>query len=160
MLGDDSNPSYAVAVRDAQAAAPSLGLALIVLTARSGADIDRIFADAIAQHARAVVVQPSTLFFGERRRIVELAARHRLPAAYAQREYADAGGLVAYGTNLPELFVRAAPYVAKILGGSKPGDLPIEQPTRFEMVVNLKTAKALGLTIPSAVLARADHVIE
>jgi putative ABC transport system substrate-binding protein len=102
----------------------------------------------------------SATFFSERRRLVDLAAKNRLPAVYPQREFVDAGGLMAYGPNLADLFRRAATYVDKILKGAKPGDLPVEQPTKFELVINLKTAKALGLTIPPSLLLRADQVIE
>ncbi len=97
---------------------------------------------------------------GERRRLAELALKYRLPTVHGQREYVDAGGLIAYGADLAELFRRAAVYVDKILKGARPGDLPIEQPTKFELVMNLKTAKALGFTIPQSVLLRADQVIE
>jgi putative ABC transport system substrate-binding protein len=100
------------------------------------------------------------MFVNERRRLVDLAAENRLPAAYAQREFVDAGGLMSYGTNVADLFRRAATYVDRILKGAKPGDLPVEQSTKFELVINLKAAKALGLTIPPSVLARADQVIE
>ncbi len=100
------------------------------------------------------------MFFNERRRLVDLAAKNRLPAVYPQREFVDAGGLMAYGPNIADGWRRAATYVDKILKGAKPGDLPIEQPTKFELVINLKAAKALGLTIPPSLLARADHVVE
>jgi putative ABC transport system substrate-binding protein len=100
------------------------------------------------------------MFFNERRRLVDLAAKNRLPAVYPQREFVDAGGLMAYGPNLADVFRRAATYVDKILKGAKPADLPVEQPTKFELVINLKTAKALGLTIPPSVLGRADQVIQ
>ena len=100
------------------------------------------------------------MFFNERRRLVDLAAKNRLPVVYSQREFVDAGGLMAYGPNLADLFRRAATYVDKILKGAKPGDLPVEQPTKFELIINLKTAKDLGLTIPQSVLARADEVIQ
>ena len=103
---------------------------------------------------------PSNRFLREHRRLVDLAAKSRLPAVYTSREFVEAGGLMSYGANLPDLFRRAATYVDKILRGAKPGDLPVEQPTKFELVINLKTAKALGLTIPQSVLAHADEVIK
>jgi ABC-type uncharacterized transport system substrate-binding protein len=95
-----------------------------------------------------------------RKRLAELAAKHRLPTMYPTREHPESGSLMSYGPNIPDLFRRAASYVDKILKGAKPGDLPIEQPTKFELVINMKTAKAIGLTIPPSVLGRADHVIE
>jgi putative ABC transport system substrate-binding protein len=100
------------------------------------------------------------MLFGERQRLGELGVRHGLPTVYSQREHAEAGGLIAYGVRRTELFRRAAVYVDKIVKGARPGDLPIEQPTRFELVINLRTAKALGLTIPPALLARADELIQ
>jgi putative ABC transport system substrate-binding protein len=100
------------------------------------------------------------MLLGERRRLVDLAAKNRLSAGYPWREGVDAGGLMAYGANLADLYRRAATYVDKILKGTKPGDLPIEQPTKFELVINLKTAKALGLTIPQSLLGRADEIIQ
>jgi len=110
--------------------------------------------------ADALTVLPSSMVLSERRRLVDLAAKNRLPALYAQREFVYAGGLMSYGPNGADLFRRAATYVDKILKGAKPGDLPVEQPTKFELVINLKTAKALGLTIPQSLLQRADQVIE
>jgi putative ABC transport system substrate-binding protein len=100
------------------------------------------------------------MFFNERRRLVDLAAKHRLPAGYPWREGTDAGGLISYGPSIADLYRRAATYVDKILKGAKPGDLPIEQPTKFELVINLKTAKAFGLTIPPSLLQQADQMIE
>jgi len=108
----------------------------------------------------ALTVSASTMFFVEPRRLVDLAASNRLPAMYPSRDYVDAGGLMSYGPDIPDLFRRAAIYVDKILKGAKPADLPVEQPTKFELVINMKTAKTLGLTIPPSILQRADQVIE
>jgi putative tryptophan/tyrosine transport system substrate-binding protein len=110
--------------------------------------------------AGALTVLPSNMFLREHRRLVDLAAKNRLPAVYPWMELVDAGGLMSYGANMTDSCRRAATYVDKILKGAKPGDLPIEQPTKFQLVINLKTAKALGLTIPPSLLARADQVVE
>jgi putative ABC transport system substrate-binding protein len=118
------------------------------------------FATMSRQGVRAVLVWNDAMFVSQRARIVELAAQHRLPAMYEERRFAEAGGLMSYGPNESANFRRAAAYADKILKGAKPADLPVEQPTKFELVINLKTAKALGLTIPPSVLARADEVIE
>ena len=112
------------------------------------------------EHAQALISLPSPMLFVEHRRIVELAAKSRLPAMCNAREFVEAGGLMAYGANIVDLFRRAAAYVDKILKGAKPADLPVEQPTRFEFLINLKTAKELGLTFPPMLLGRADEVIE
>src|SRR4030095_7441344 len=110
--------------------------------------------------AGALAVLPAPMFFSERRRLVDLAAKNRLPTVFPYSEFVHAGGLMAYGPDLADLSRRAATYVDKILKGAKPGDLPVEQPTKFELIINLKTAKALRLTIPPSLLARADQVIE
>jgi ABC-type uncharacterized transport system substrate-binding protein len=128
--------------------------------ARAPSDFDRAFSEMTRARAGALTVMVSAMFVRERRRLVDLAAKSRLPAVYPWREYVDAGGLMAYGPNDADLYRRAATYVDKILGGAKPGELAVEQPTKFELVINLKTAKALGLTIPPSLLQRADQVIE
>jgi putative tryptophan/tyrosine transport system substrate-binding protein len=147
-------------LKEAEVAARALGVQLQVVEARHPAEFDRAFSDMSRGRAGALTVLPTHMFFTERRRLVDLAAKNRLPAVFPYREFVDAGGLMAFGPNLADLSRRAATYVDKILKGAKPGDLPIEQPTKFEFVINLKTAKALGLTIPPSLLARADQVIE
>jgi putative ABC transport system substrate-binding protein len=147
-------------LKEAEVAARALGVRLQVVEARGPADVDRAFSEMTRARAGALTVLTSVMFTIERRRLVDLAAKNRLPAVYPQREFVDAGGLMAYGPNSADLFRRAATYVDRILKGAKPGDLPVEQPTKFELVINLKTAKALGLTIPQSVLGRANHVVE
>src|SRR5204862_2374111 len=148
-------------LKGADVAARALGMRLQFVEARGPADFDRAFSDMTRARAGALTVLPSSgMFFNERRRLVDLAAKGRLPAVYPWREGADAGGLMAYGPSIADLYRRAATYVDKILKGAKPGDLPVEQPTRFELVINLKAAKALGLTIPQSVLVRADQIIQ
>ena len=147
-------------LKGADVAARALGVRLQFVEAQGPADFDRAFSDMTRARAGALTVLGSTMFISERRRLVDLAAKNRLPAVYARREYVDAGGLMSYGSNIADLFRRAATYVDKILKGAKPADLPVEQPTKFELVINLKTAKALGLTIPPSLLGRADQVIE
>jgi putative tryptophan/tyrosine transport system substrate-binding protein len=145
---------------EADLAAGALGLKLYVVKARGPEDFPRAFAEMKRRQVDALTVLSSPVFASERRRIAELAVKNRLPTVFAFRAYADAGGLMSYGPSLADLFRRAATYVDKIIKGAKPADLPVEQPTTFELVVNLKTAKALGLTIPSSMLGRATHVIE
>jgi putative tryptophan/tyrosine transport system substrate-binding protein len=148
-------------VRTSEAAARSLDVRLHVLKVNRADNVESAFVEARKREAGALIVVGSPLFYVHRARLVELAARHRIPTIYAQREFVvGSGGLMSYGADYRHLFQRAATYVDKILKGAKPGDLPIEQPTKFELVINLKTAKALGLTIPPAVLARADEVIQ
>jgi putative ABC transport system substrate-binding protein len=146
--------------KGAEAAARALGVRLQFVEARGPADFDRAFSETTTAHADALTVLPSAMFVNERRRLVALAAKNRLPAVYPSRDSVDAGGLMSYGPDLADVFRRAATYVDKILKGAKPGDLPVEQPTKFELVINLKTAKALGLTIPPSLLGRADEVIQ
>jgi len=145
-------------LKEADVAARALGVRVQFVEARGPADIDRAFSDMTRARAGALTVLTGAMFFGERRRLVDLAAKNRLPAVCAWREGVDAGGLMSYGAHLPDLFRRAATYVDRILKGTKPGDLPVDRPTKFELVINLK--KALGLTIPQSVLARTDHVVE
>jgi putative ABC transport system substrate-binding protein len=147
-------------LKEAEVAARALGVRLQFVEARGPADFDRAFSDMTGARAGALIVLGSPMFFIERRRLVDLAAKHRLPALHATRENVDGGGLMFYGYNLADSFRRAATYVDKILKGAKPGDLPVEQPTKFELVINLKTARTLGLTIPPSVLSRADQIIE
>jgi putative ABC transport system substrate-binding protein len=145
----------------ADVAARALGVRLqFVEATRDPADFDRAFSDMTRARAGALTVLPSNMFLREHRRLVDLAAKNRLPAVYTSREFVDAGGLMSYGANFADLYRRAATYVDKILKGAKPSELPVEQPTKFELVINLQTAKALGLTIPQSVLGRADEVIQ
>ena len=144
----------------AEAAAKAAGVRLRFVDVRTSEDIDRAFSDMIRSRVDAVIVWGGVMFIYERRRIAELAAKNRLPGTYTMSEFVDAGGLMSYSPNIADNFRRAADYVDKILKGAKPADLPVEQPTKFELVINLKTANALGLTIPPSVLHRADRVIE
>jgi putative ABC transport system substrate-binding protein len=147
-------------VKSAEVAARALGLQPLIVETRDPDDFARAFTDMTSVRAGAVTLLPANVFLREHRRLVDLAARNRLPAVYTQREFVDAGGLMSYGANQSDLFRRAATYVDKILKGAKAGELPVEQPTKLELVINLKTAKALGLTIPKSLLADADEVIQ
>jgi putative ABC transport system substrate-binding protein len=147
-------------LKEAEAAARALGVRLQIVEARGPVDFDMAFSEMTKARAGALTVLGSTMFSNERRRLVDLAAKIRLPAVYTSREFVDAGGLMSYGPNIADLYRRAATYVDKILKGTKPADFPVELPTKFELTVNLKTAKSLGLTIPQSVLLRADNVIE
>jgi putative ABC transport system substrate-binding protein len=146
--------------QEMQLPARSLGLELHSLETRNPSDFDQAFADASRAHVGALAIMPNPLFAGNLRRIADLAIKRRLPAIFNLREFADSGGLITYGPNRTAEFRRAATYVDKILKGAKPSDLPVEQPTKFELVINLKTAKALGLTIPQPLLLRADELIQ
>jgi len=155
------NPATTVPfLRVTEEAARSLGVQLRYIEIGSPDDIAGGFETAVDGGAEALVILPKAMFWNERSRIVALAAKYRMPAIYPEREYADDGGLLAYGANVPDNFRRAAGYVDKILKGAKPGDLPIQQPVKFELIVNVRTAKALSLTIPLSILDRADEVIE
>ena len=155
------DPSGADQFKAAEAASVSLGLRVQSLKIRPHPDdLSGAFAGAVRERADAIAVVQTAMLFRERAQIVQMATSHRLPAAFTFREFAETGGLMSYGAHLPDMFRRAAFYVDRILRGAKAGDLPMEQPTKFELIINLKTAKTLGLTIPPSVLARADQVIE
>jgi putative tryptophan/tyrosine transport system substrate-binding protein len=157
------NPDVRGAVleyKETESAARSLHLQLQSVEVNRPDGFDRAFSAVTTGRAEALTVASSSLAFRNRGRIASLAQKNRLPSIYGLREFADAGGLMAYGPNYAELWRRAAAYVSKILKGAKPGELPVEQPTTFELVINLKTAKALGLTIPPSLLRRADQIIE
>ena len=147
-------------VSDTEAAARTLNVQLQVVDVSGPDEFDRAFSTMARQHADALIVFDSVMLFSERSRIVALAAKRRLPAMFNNRESVEIGGLISYGVSLTDLWRRAATYVDKILQGTKPSDLPVEQPTKFELIINLKTSKALGLTIPPSLLGRADEVIQ
>jgi putative ABC transport system substrate-binding protein len=147
-------------LRETETAAQSLGLQLQLVPALGPGDLDGAFVAITRGHADAVILLPSPMLYGEHKRIVELAAKSRLPAMYAAREFVEDGGLMSYGASLPDLFRLAATHVGKILKGANPADLPVEQPTKLELVFNLKTAKELGLVIPREILLLADKAIE
>ena len=159
LLWTSANPAHTLMVRDAQEAAQELGLQTQLLDVREASALDGAFAAMAQARAEALVVLNDPLFLAHRTRLVELTGAYRLPTIYGNREYVEAGGLMAYGTNFRANFRRAAVYVDKILKGANPADLPIEQPMNFELVLNLKTAQALGITIPPTLLVLADEVI-
>ncbi len=156
----EGDMSSGAGLRDAQAAAGALDLFVSVFSVHWPYDFEKAFSGMAQDRAEAVIVPSVAAYFGERKRLAESALRHHLPSIGGGREYADAGLLMAYGVSYPEQFRRVAVFVDRILNGAKPADLPVEQPTKFELVINLKTAKALGLTIPPSVLARADEVLQ
>ena len=159
LLVNPSNPGAALQRRDAQTAARALGLQLQVLEAQRLDELAVAFDAMTSQRAEAVLLPGDSVFYFYRRQIADFAIKNRLPALFAPREFAEAGGLMAYGANIADLYRRAATYVDRILKGANPGDLSIEQPTKFELVINVKTAKALGITIPQSLLQTADQVI-
>jgi ABC-type uncharacterized transport system substrate-binding protein len=158
VLWNPNQPGQSAAFKDAQVVAQGLKLTLISIEVRSREEIESAISE--TGHSQALFELPDPLTFFNRQLITTIAAKNKLPAMYSFREYVDAGGLMSYGTSFPALFHRAATYVDKILKGAKPADLPVEQPTKFEFVINLKAAKQIGLTIPPNVLARADRVIK
>jgi len=160
ILWDERNPGSRLAMDETAAAADATGLTMDTVPVRSAAALEAAFATLARHHSGAVDIIPSPMLFSHRQRLAELAVKHRLPTVVGSREYVEAGGLASYGADYPDLFRHAATFVEKILKGAKPGDLPVEQPTKFELVINLKTAKALGLTIPPSLLGRADEVIQ
>jgi putative ABC transport system substrate-binding protein len=160
LLLDTGNPTSRLVAEQMLGAAKTLGVLLHINEVRSAGELENAFAAMARESVAGLIIVDSPPFFAERSRLTKLALKHRLPTLVGAKEYAAAGGLIGLGTDYPQLFRRAAEYVDKILKGANPADLPIEQPTKFELVINLKTAKALGLTIPPSLLARADQVIE
>jgi ABC-type uncharacterized transport system substrate-binding protein len=160
VLANPANPSTGAALKELEGAAQALRVTLQVLEARDHQEIDDAFAAMARERVEALLVVTDPMFFAQRERIVDLAAKHRLPGIFEWREFVEAGGLLSYGANIADMYRRLASYVDKILKGAKPGDLPVEQPTKFELVINLKTAQALGLTIPPTFLFQADEVIK
>ena len=160
-IGVLTNPATsALTWPETEAAARALGVQLLVQEAREVGDLEGAFAAMKRGGVAAVIKLPDAMFYAQRRRIADLALKHRLPVMSAFRDFVEAGGLMAYGADIGDLIRRSATYVDKILKGAKPADLPVEQPTKFELVINTKTAKAIGLTVPLSLLFRADHVIE
>ena len=147
-------------LKGAEVAARALGMQLQVVEARGAEDFDRAFSQMTSARMDALTVLSTPVFSSERKRLVNLAAKNRLPTVFSFREYVEAGGLISYGPDLADLYRRSATYVDRILKGTKPSELPVEQPSKFELVIDLRTAKQLGLTIPQSVLARADEVIQ
>ena len=159
-LIDETNPGTVLIGKGTQAAADSVGVQLLSLGVRDPGALDQAFSEMKEARVGALIVESSSMLFAWRRRVADLALKNRLPTMFAQREYADAGGLMAYSADFSDLFRRSATFVDKILKGAKPADLPVEQPTKWEFVINLKTAKVLGLTVPQSLLLQADQVIE
>jgi putative ABC transport system substrate-binding protein len=160
VLGASTSTSSALALKKTELAAAALGVQLQYLDVQRPKDIGTAFGEASKGHADAVLVLPTAVLSAHRKQIVDLAVKTRLPAIYPRTAYTEAGGLMSYEPKLADLWRRTASYVDKILKGAKPGDLPIEQPTKFELVINMKTAKALGITIPREIMVQATRMIE
>ena len=160
VLANPANPAHVLKLGAAQDAARFLGAKLKVLEVRSSNDFAAAFSAIRREQPDALVTFVNPLTLAHRKLIVDFAAKSRLPAVYEVKEFVEAGGLMSYGTSFPDMYRRAATYVDKILKGAKPADLPVEQPTRFELVLNMKTAKALGITFPPTIMVRADQVIQ
>jgi putative ABC transport system substrate-binding protein len=155
-----SNPNVDFELSDLQSAARSMGLQLVVVRANTESGIESAFASLIQQRAAALLVEPEVFFLDRREQLVALAARHAMPTIYSRREYEVIGGLASYGTSLADNYRQAGIYTGRILKGEKPADLPVTQPTKYELVINFETAKALGLTVPLTLQVAADEVIE
>jgi putative ABC transport system substrate-binding protein len=160
VMGNPDAPAFPGILKNIQAGAQRAGVKVLPLEARDVQGIQDAFSTMARRKAGAVIVLSNGLFNEHRRQVAELAVKHRLPSITVIREYAEVGGLMSYGPNYADNYRRAATYVDKIFKGAKPGDLPVEQPTKFELIINRKTAKALGLTIPQSLLISADKVIE
>jgi putative tryptophan/tyrosine transport system substrate-binding protein len=160
LLIDETSPGSILIARGTQVSARSVGVEIQSLGVRAPDELDRAFSAMKEARAGALIVESSSMLFTSRTRLADLALKNRLPTVFAQREYAEAGGLMAYAADFSDLFRRTATYVDKILKGAKPGDLPVEQPVKFDFVINLKTAKALGLDVSPTLLGQADELIE
>jgi putative ABC transport system substrate-binding protein len=160
VLLDPNDYNLAIQLRDLQVTAKNLGLSIDVLHAGTEGDLEAAFATLVQMRAEALMIGTSTFFNSHSEQLASLSVRHRLPAIFYTRAFAAAGGLMTYGASFPDMYRQAGVYTGRILKGEKPADLPVLQPTKFEFIINLKTANALGLTIPSGVLALADEVIE
>jgi putative ABC transport system substrate-binding protein len=154
------NPYAALVLRETESAAKTRGIQVQVLKVQGPADLEVAFSNMIRDHADALMLMPDSMLYANRNQLVVLAAKNRLPVVSPWREYVEAGGLLGYGPSVPDMYRQAAVYVDKVLKGAKPSELPVQQPTKFDLVINLKTAKTLGLIIPSSLLLRADQIIE
>ena len=160
LLGNPATVGHKLETKDLERAVDAAGLQLLILEVTVDSGFEAAFASAVQQRAGGLLVSADAFFTSKRDQIIELAARHRLPAAYPWREYALAGGLMSYGASIPDAYRLIGDYAARILKGAKPADLPVQQPTTFDLVLNVKTANTLGLQIPATLLATADEVIE